>query len=109
MKSARPLFAALALFSLSCVSGASSPASSSPSTPANASPSSGGAGCAGQKIRTKADLSNCTDACRDQQRTQAQGCSDPACQQGVGAATNACFAKCDEAKKSSKAANCYTE
>jgi hypothetical protein len=109
MKSARIFLVGLALAAVSCVSGTSAPPSAPANAPSGPGASAGGAACATHKIRSKADLSNCTDACRDQQRDQQRGCSDPACLQGVGAATNACFAKCDEGKKEAKASNCYTE
>src|SRR6476661_8898501 len=108
MKSARLLLAASVLLSMSCLSAASPPAAApgggAPAGGGGPPNAAGGADCAGQKIRSKANLSSCKDACRDQQRDQQRGCSDPACLQGVGAATNACFAQCDEGKKSSLSA-----
>src|SRR3954451_16459852 len=106
MKSVFGAVAALLLGLVSCVSCSIAP-TSAPS--AAASSSAGGADCAGQKIRNKADFSSCSDACREQQRDGQRQCSDPTCLQGLGQAASGCFAKCEEGKKSAKTAGCYAE
>jgi hypothetical protein len=107
----RLIAGAFFLFLASCLTpkppepapGSSGSAASSPSA------ATAGGDCSRFKVQNKAQLEDCRQRCKEEQREQSRSCGNPQCQDGVGRAMGVCMGQCDQSQKSAQEAKCYKE